>query len=88
MGVTPRTHAITVSCGRSPGLAYVISGKYPAAPVIREAGSGLKKLNDFSAIPCYSLLSASMGSILDARHAGYSPEITHTIIPISIPAGT
>ena len=44
--------------------------------------------HELSVVVFYSLLNASIGSMFDAFHAGYSPDITHTTIPITIPYGT
>src|SRR5208337_1748664 len=48
----------------------------------------MESLSSSSEVTGYSLLSASIGSIFDALHAGYIPEITQTTTPTAIAAGT
>ncbi len=47
----------------------------------KNGGSGCQSVGQ-------SLLSASMGSMFEARHAGYRPDATQTTIPMIIPSGT
>jgi hypothetical protein len=49
-------------------------------------GTWLDLMNN--ALIIYSLLSASIGSMFDAFHAGYNPDRIQTTIPITIPSGT